>query len=107
MVRCDQDAIDCFCEGDVARVVRSEVWPKIPHSSKKRCRWEHREREVEQVVDCGICLFWGQLTPVGVTPEDRGDLDPQEIWAGDRLFVESFSESPSVVPRVGERWRED
>lgn len=103
----DQDAVDRLCQGDVASVVRSEVRAKFPHSSEKWRRRKHRDREDEEVTDGGVRLLCSQLTPVGVSPDDRCDLDPQEIWAGDRRSAEAVPESPPIVPRVGECRGED
>ena len=101
LVRSNQDCAKCFGKGDVASIVGSEVPSEVPHSLKKRCRWEDRNREIEQVLDGSIRLFRRQLTPVDVAPNDRGDLDSQEVRASDRLTVEALPESPSVFARIG------
>ena len=103
----DQNAIDRLCHGNVAGVVWREIRPKFPHSLKEGCGREDRDREGEKVAHGGVRLFGSQLPRMGVAPEDRCDLDSQEIWACDRLTVETVPEPPPVVSGVCERRRED
>lgn len=73
-----QDTVDCFCQGDVASVVRCHIRPKFPHPPENGCRRQHCDREGEQIADCGISLFGGQPTHVYLPPKDRRDLAP--LW---------------------------
>lgn len=99
--------IDGLGDCDVAGVIGGEVVPELPDATKQRVAGKHPDREGEEIVHRMVGLLGRQLSDVCVPPEDRRDLDAQEIGPDDVLTLQPLPESPSIIPAVGDDRSED